>query len=327
MDATEYAATGNLAYLQVDNYHLFEHETLVKSPAHGSFSGQFGFSTLISRHVLTTAINNSSGSAHNYYAATVNSRSVEEAMFGRAEAHVTDAIWGEASLRLTRATHDIASLINGATNAEHIEGVTLNSALALKWRPIETLLLYVRRADAERPGGLNAVQRSGVPSSYLTDNVINYEVGSKYQTHGKHFRFNAATFLNDWNNVQSTILTEDGLTFIANIGQGRIIGAEADTRWQSDNGLFFSANVLWQQARLLHSSDPAIVTPHFLPAVPDFMSNAAMGYIYTASDDARFTIESRIKYLGRSYLSVQSQLSRPYGRYAIIGLSAAYKRG
>src|SRR3712207_282493 len=96
--------------------------------------------------------------------------------------------------------------------------------LNLTWKPNDDILLYGTWSKGFRPGGIN---RRGTFPPYKADFLTNYELGAKISfAPGSHF--NIAGYRQDWDDMQVSVLGENGLTVVRNVGKSRIWGVEAD---------------------------------------------------------------------------------------------------
>lgn len=89
-------------------------------------------------------------------------------------------------------------------------------------------MIYFTYSTGFRPGGIN---RRGTLPPYLSDTLVNYEVGTKSAWFDNTLIFNAALFWEQWQDFQFPILGLNGLTEIKNANQARIRGFEADATW------------------------------------------------------------------------------------------------
>ena len=118
--------------------------------------------------------------------------------------------------------------------------------LNLTYKPNDDLLFYATWSRGFRPGGVN---RRGTFPPYKADYLSNYEAGAKISFgHGSHF--NVAGYLEDWDNMQVSVLGENGLTVVRNVSKARITGLEADLFLRPMQGLTWSTGVSYNHAVL-----------------------------------------------------------------------------
>ena len=118
--------------------------------------------------------------------------------------------------------------------------------LNLTYKPNEDLLFYATWSRGFRPGGVN--RRDPFPP-YTADYLSNYEAGAKY-SFGRGSHFNFAAYLEDWNDMQVSVLGENGLTVVRNVSKARITGFEADLYLRPMAGLTWSTGVSYNHAVL-----------------------------------------------------------------------------
>jgi outer membrane receptor protein involved in Fe transport len=118
--------------------------------------------------------------------------------------------------------------------------------LNLTYKPNDDLLFYATWSRGFRPGGVN---RRGSFPPYKADYLTNYEAGAKI-SFGRGAHFNIAGYIEDWNNMQVSLLGENGLTVVRNVGKARITGLEADLLLRPMAGMTWSTGVSYNHAVL-----------------------------------------------------------------------------
>jgi outer membrane receptor protein involved in Fe transport len=115
--------------------------------------------------------------------------------------------------------------------------------LNLTYKPTDDLLVYGTWSRGFRPGGIN---RRGTFPPYKPDFLTNYEIGAKY-SFGRGSHFNIAAYSQDWKGMQVSVLGENGLTVVQNVGRARIRGVEADLLLRPMRGLTWSTGVAYNR--------------------------------------------------------------------------------
>ena len=118
--------------------------------------------------------------------------------------------------------------------------------LNLTYKPNEDLLFYATWSRGFRPGGVN---RRGTFAPYKADYLTNYEAGAKF-SFGRGAHFNLAGYIEDWNNMQVSLLGTNGLTVVRNVAKARITGLEADLLLRPMPGMSWSTGVSYNHAVL-----------------------------------------------------------------------------
>jgi outer membrane receptor protein involved in Fe transport len=110
---------------------------------------------------------------------------------------------------------------------------------AINWQFTPSKMVYFNYSTGFRPGGFNRPLRiratSTTPSAvvvapgFKSETLTNYELGVK-TTWNSIFRFNAAVYMEDWNNIQYSVVVAgaQGAGFTGNAGKARVYGAEFD---------------------------------------------------------------------------------------------------
>jgi len=102
----------------------------------------------------------------------------------------------------------------------------------VSWRPTDDLLFFGTYSEGFRPGGFN--RNEGVPTTYLSDEMTNVEVGWKTTLANDTIRFNGSIYMIDWEEMQIGVTDFENfgvLTFVLNAGDSEITGFEGDLTW------------------------------------------------------------------------------------------------
>ncbi len=106
--------------------------------------------------------------------------------------------------------------------------------IALNWQFTPTKMVYANYSTGFRPGGFNRplrIRGVGVAAAppFESETLSNYEIGVK-TTWDNIFRFNAALYYENWNNIQYSVVIEgtQGSGMTGNAGQARVYGVEFD---------------------------------------------------------------------------------------------------
>jgi outer membrane receptor protein involved in Fe transport len=113
--------------------------------------------------------------------------------------------------------------------------------VALNWDFAPSKMVYVNYSTGFRPGGFNrplrirsvvdgvAVSKVVTVQPFKSEKLTNYELGFKTTWNGI-FRFNAAIYYEEWNNIQYTVVVAgaQGAGMTGNAGKAQVKGAEYD---------------------------------------------------------------------------------------------------
>ncbi|MGA1730340.1 MAG: TonB-dependent receptor domain-containing protein, partial [Steroidobacteraceae bacterium] len=129
---------------------------------------------------------------------------------------------------------------------------------------------------------------------YGADYLKNYELGWKTSWADDSLRFNGAVFIEEWEDFQFAFLGQNALTQIANAGNARITGLEADLLWAASDRLTLSAGMAFLNAELTQPycgelgengqdlnpcpGDPLAPNGTQLPVTPRFKGNLIARY-------------------------------------------------
>ncbi|TCM35430.1 TonB-dependent receptor [Novosphingobium sp. ST904] len=126
--------------------------------------------------------------------------------------------------------------------------------VSLSWKPGETMLAYATYSQGYREGGPNpnAAILTGIPTSYKSDTVDNYEAGVKTSLFGNRLTIDMAAFHIEWNDIQARLFTDAPYyySYVTNAGGAKIDGVEFSGALQINSIVSFSSNVTYQDARL-----------------------------------------------------------------------------
>lgn len=109
-------------------------------------------------------------------------------------------------------------------------------------------MAYARIATGYRAGGPN-LALPGVPPSFDSDRVKNYEIGVKSEFLGQRALFDLTLFYIDWSDVQ-VLVQPVILTYTANAGGAVSKGAELTSAFSPAKGLTFGLNAAYTDAKL-----------------------------------------------------------------------------
>jgi iron complex outermembrane recepter protein len=100
-------------------------------------------------------------------------------------------------------------------------------------------MVYVTWSTGFRPGGNNRLPTAG---SFDADTLTNFELGWKTDWFDHRLRANGAVFYERWNNVQTAVQGQYGITSIVNAGNAKVEGLESELEWAVNEHLTLSAS-------------------------------------------------------------------------------------
>ncbi|EJL22447.1 TonB-dependent receptor [Novosphingobium sp. AP12] len=126
--------------------------------------------------------------------------------------------------------------------------------VSLSWKPSKDLLAYATYSQGYREGGPNpnAAILTGIPTSYKSDTVDNYEAGVKASLFDNVLTIDLAAFHIQWNDIQARLFTDAPYyySYVTNAGGAKIDGVEFAGTVQASRMISFGSNVTHQDGRL-----------------------------------------------------------------------------
>ena len=212
--------------------------------------------------------------------------------------------------------------------------------LNLTYKPNEDMLFYGTWSRGFRPGGVN---RRGSIAPYKPDYLTTYEAGAKISfARGAHF--NVAAYMQDWNDMQVSVLGENGLTVVRNVGKARILGIEADLLLRPIEGLTWSTGVAFNHGTMqedfcFDQEDPEcddsdldllIEEGDRLPLTAKFKGSTSIRYEWPLRSDMRANVQGLLTYEGERRRDLRPGVNDIYGNlkaYAEVDVSAGIDKG
>jgi outer membrane receptor protein involved in Fe transport len=239
-------------------------------------------------------------------------RAFEGALFGEATVPIRPHLRFTGGIRAFVAdTHNLSDQTE--KRSETKLGAT--PSLTLAWAPSSDRLVWLRYASAIRPGGLNAA--SPTPKEdFASDQLQNLEIGWRLSLAGNTLSLTGAIFATRWTNLQSDVLSSDGLTQTINAGTANNVGTELSAKWRHKI-LSIEGGMTIQHARLESSAAVDRSNDRRLPVVPDISGHmrATVHGEVGRLDGSAFV---DLRYFGSARLSFDPLLGRSMGNYAAL---------
>jgi len=235
----------------------------------------------------------------------------QEALFGEASFDVTDKLTATIGARYFHSSQDSSELQTHPffgfpdenrpapkPNSSSDNKTTLKFNLAYK--ASDDIMLYATASQGFRVGGLNSAAIpliAQIPRHFGPDSLWNYELGMKSRFADDKILLNVTVFEIDWSNMQSVSKDATGaFQFIANAGDTRIRGLEADTTFRPNDHIEFTMGGAYTDAYL--KEDQPGVTPGNVvevvfpghkgdpvPNVPKYTFNSSLQYTADITED------------------------------------------
>ncbi len=244
----------------------------------------------------------------------------EFALFGDATFRVTPHLRLHAGGRVFQVINE--ELHSQSPKVERKSNWRANPSLALSWEVGSASQIWLRWADATRPGGLNPAATQA-PFTFAADQLSSLELGGRTTGLEDRLTLEAAAYQLNWRNIQSDILLSSGLIGTLNVGHAQNYGAEVSARWTEPHWLVAVAATA--QLGELDSATSLIgqIPDARLPTVPKLR-----GHIRIEADLPGVAASVRggvtLQLNGPAHLSFDPQLDRTTSPYALVGAFARW---
>jgi iron complex outermembrane recepter protein len=204
---------------------------------------------------------------------------------------------------------------------------------ALSWTPRPNLITFFRYQSGFRSGGISIVSDDlNKAQRFAADSIHTFELGFRFGSMEKKERQplsgGATIFFSRWNSIQADLINTDGLPFTDNIGNGSIMGLEANLRWQPTPSLAVDA-AAFINTSALKSPAPGFVESDEspLPNVAKAGGRVSATWTKPLSDTVTFKLDGTLRYVGASRLGTAPPLTLEQGKYVRADVSAALAFG
>lgn len=209
------------------------------------------------------------------------------------------------------------------------DALRLSPSLALAWQPRDRLLIFARFEHGSRAGGL-AVSPTGSPldaKRFESDTLTAGELGARFAQPGRDRLWVSATLsYARWTDIQSDLIDMVGLPYTTNIGDGHIVGFEAQAGWTPLKG-FAVDGALFVNNSALNAPAAAFLSAQEreLPNIAKTGARLSARYEIDISQRSSVTLGATVRYVGLSQLGIGNPFELPQGDYLTgkIGLRLA----
>lgn len=263
------------------------------------------------------------------FAANLPSTYTEYAGFGDLTYHFTDAFSVLGGVRYSHNQQKFSEIGGGAIlppvsllDQRSSEGVATYSVGA-KYRFTPRVMAYIRVATGYQPGGPN-LSLPGVPSTFKSDTLTNYEVGFKSQALDNRLLFDADAFDIEWRDIQ-LLTSPAGISYGANGGTARSRGFETNAAILPSTGWRIEATLSYVDAILTEDS-PAIsgLNGDRLPNIPKLSGSLRVSYDREFLDGWSAGAGAGLRAEDRRYSDVNNAVdSRPLPGFTAIDLDVS----
>ncbi len=160
------------------------------------------------------------------------------------------------------------------------KGYPITPRFAVDYRAAPDLTIYAQISRGFRTGGPNLTYgfSPGIPASYTSDTLWNYELGEKALFLDGRLRVNSDVYFIDWSNIQIPTQSAAGNLYIQNAGNAHSYGLETEIAASPTRWLDVGTSVSLNRAEIA-TNDPTLVratgavgvfSGDRLPAAPQF---------------------------------------------------------
>lgn len=172
------------------------------------------------------------------------------------------------------------------------EDDTVRPKVSLSYDVSEDVLLYALYSEGFRVGGVNNANQpfaTGIPATFDSDELTNYEVGVKSTWLDRRLQVNATLFFVDWEDIQVEPRDPAGnIPFTTNGGEAEVNGLEwsvdallADNwRWKF-TGTYLFSHELTEDQPVLPGASPFVIVGNEgdeIPNTPDWQLYTSLRY-------------------------------------------------
>lgn len=209
--------------------------------------------------------------------------------------------------------------------------------IGLNYRPTDDLTVYATRSEGFRLGGTNNQGIVAVPQLFASDELVNYEVGTKSQLLDGRLAVHAAAYHLEWEDIQVAGQDPTGaFGFIGNAGAAEVNGAELELFGRLGESWDVTAGVSWLPKRELTEDQVSedVIAPglagDLIPRIPEVTANFTVQYNYNLvgplSDWAGYVrAEGTHKGHSRTELRPDSPNNRFQDEYELFNLRAGFR--
>jgi iron complex outermembrane recepter protein len=311
-------------------YHEDHHIQLLTNETRLSHQGKDGAGWVLGMELLRSAdrLNRTLGPVGSEGDISGTSNIVEQAsLFGEATIRLLPRWYATGGLRISHArlVGDVLDLAPGEDDDHHRHATYLLPSAGLLWKVGGAVSLYARYQEGVRPGGLSV--QLATTQRFEADSLATWELGMRIGDAARPLSGGIALSYAHWEDVQADLVDSQGLPYTANIGSGRVLGAEARASWKPSSRLSVDAAIFANSSRLDHP-EPAFAgeTDASLPNIADLSGHLGIGYMLRIAGRP-VDLSGALTYVGGSRLGVGTMLDLRQGRYFDTALGASTRIG
>lgn len=195
----------------------------------------------------------------------------------------------------------VLSILNAPARQASVSDSDVLFKAGLAWSVSEQQLIYLNASQGFRSGGpnLNSSFIDGRFTSYRSDSLWNYELGSKSTWLDGRLIVNGAVYFLDWSDIQSSLLVfspllNNNVNVWANAGNAEVVGLDLQMTVRPTEALELGASLNLQDAKFTEVvPETQIVADSALPNAPDL---TVYGYTQYTWPLAQAKVFARLDY-------------------------------
>lgn len=261
--------------------------------------------------------------------ATLRNAKTEIAVFGELTRPVAPNLFATFGARLVYAS-TIGEFLGGSGGNFEPRGDQrrILPTAAISWNAGPGTLAFLRYQTGFRSGGIAITgEQASTAQRFASDEIHTGELGVRFGNVAGESRARlsggASGFFTIWKDIQADLIGTNGLPFTANIGRGRVFGAEVNASWRPCDDLTLDMSVFLNDSALV---GPALgfedINEHRLPNIARAGGRLNIGWERPVSANWLLKLNGIVRYTGRSSLGTAAPLILDQGEYAQFDLSA-----
>jgi iron complex outermembrane receptor protein len=261
-------------------------------------------------------------------------RESEAAIFGEASVRFAPRWTFTAGLRAFDAIRKVSDDVGGSlvSPGAPFAGSNGQSGVApkaiLEYQPSDRLTFYAQAAEGYRLGDLSTAGGTiaGSGTKFDSDELWNYELGTKFDAFRHRLIWDAAIYYADWRNVQTDQIAPDGAFYVLDAGHVRDVGFETEFALRMINGVSLRGNFFWNNA-VLSDRNPALATGEgVLPGAPDVTADISARDDFAIGHSGSGFASIDFSYVGVSHLGF-AESTPSMGGYRLTNIRIGIARG
>ncbi|GAB2189210.1 TonB-dependent receptor [Sessilibacter sp. MAH1] len=193
----------------------------------------------------------------------------------------------------------------GATIGGDTDDTVILPRINIRYDVNDNFSVYASWAEGERSEVLDFSE--GRENLIPSEEITNFEIGIKGSLLDKRLSYSVATFYQDYENFQVTVLNDAGQRVPQNAGDASNVGLETDVTWQVDAHLTLLANFAYIDAEIDDDAQNGEFAGNQFRLQPE--TTGAISYIYRRplSDALQFTSSGSWVYRDDVFFDIENE--------------------